>query len=182
MMLRYCKLVAAGCVTPLIFACSPDAAAPQSNQDSRVETTGKTDVELGKLPPEVTAAAKAAQPDLTIVSAESETREGRSYYDLGGTLPDGSEVELDIMQEGASWTVVETQRDIAFAAAPAPVRATALAQDSSLKPSRVIESRQQDGVIIYEIFSPEGRDPQGRKLEVKWDGREASVLTQEWQH
>ena len=56
----------------------------------------------------------AAQPGFTPAEAESETRDGRRYFDIGGKLADGSEVEFDIMEEGGRWRVVETQRDIAL--------------------------------------------------------------------
>ena len=86
------------------------------------------------------------------------------------------------MEEGGQWRVVETQRDIALSAAPEQVRETARKADVSFEPTRVIESRQQDGLIIYELYGPAGGDPQGRKVEIKWDGRTASVLTSEWAH
>lgn len=36
--------------------------------------------------------------------------------------------------------------------------------DLSIHPSRLIESRQEDEVVIYEIYSLQGGDPHGRKL------------------
>ena len=158
------------------------AACAAEGEGTQVSTSGKTEVPLAQVPAEVLAAAQAARPGFTPAEAESETRDGRSYYDVGGTLADGSEVEFDIMQEGGTWRVVETQRDIAFAAAPEPVRAAAIAKEAGLQPSRVIESVQQDGLTIYELYAAQGSDPQGRKLEVKWDGKAAELLTQEWAH
>ncbi|HLL29570.1 MAG TPA: hypothetical protein VK403_01110 [Allosphingosinicella sp.] len=119
------------------------------------------------------AAARAAQPGFTPVEAEAETRDGRRYFDLGGKLEDGSEVESDIMEEGGRWRVVETQRDIPLTAAPEPVRKAA----GSFAAGRVIESRQTDGLVIYELY-----DARKRKLEVKWDGSRAERLTEEWAH
>ena len=46
----------------------------------------------------------------------------------------------------------------------------------------MIESVQQDGLVIYELFGPQGGDPQGRKVEIKWDGSRAEVLAREWAH
>jgi hypothetical protein len=157
-------------------ACSPE---PASNE---TEMSGKTEVALADVPAEVLAAARAAQPEMTPVSAETETRDGRRYYDVEGTLPDGSEIELDIMEEGGSWQVVETQRDIAFAAAPQPVRDAAAAADAGFAPTRVIESVQADGIVIYELFGPGPEGPRARKIEVKWDGARAELLTEEWAH
>jgi len=151
----------------------PAAAAPASN---RVAASGKVDVPLAGVPAEVLAAARAARPGFVPAAAESETRDGRLYYDVEGRMPDGAGIEFDIMREGGGWRVVETQRDLAFAAVPGPVRAAALAHDAALAPTRVIESVQADGLVIFEIYQGE------RKLEVRWDGRQAAVLAREWAH
>ena len=141
-----------------------------------VATSGKTDVPLAEVPPEVLAAARAARPGFAPEAAEAETRDGRRYFDIEGRTADGAEIEFDIMEENGAWRVVETQRDIEFAAAPEPVRQAALAKEASLQPTRVIESVQEDGVTIYELYAGE------RKLEVKWDGKTAELLTEEWAH
>jgi hypothetical protein len=147
---------------------------PQNQADSgAVETSGKSEVPLTQVPPEVMAAATAAQPGFVPAEAEAETRDGRRYFDVGGKLADGSEVEFDIMEEGGRWRVVETQRDIRLAAAPEAVRKAA----GSFPAGRVIESRQSDGLVIYELY-----DAQQRKLEIKWDDKGAEVLTKEWAH
>ena len=62
---------------------------------------------------------------LTIAGAERKQRDGMTFYDVEGTRPDGSEVELDMLEDKGRFTVVEVQRDIAWADAPAPVRAVA---------------------------------------------------------
>ncbi len=157
-----------------LAACN-QAAAPAQNDSApnEVATSGKSEVPLGEVPKEVLAAASAAQPGFTPAEAESETRDGRRYFDVGGKLADGSEVEFDIMEEGGSWRVVETQRDIRLAAAPAAVREAA----ASFPAGRVIESRQSDGIVIYELY-----DSKQRKLEIKWDGKSAETLTKEWAH
>ena len=149
------------------------APAPESN---RVAASGKVEVALADVPAPVLAAARAARPGFVPAEAESETRDGRLYYDIEGRMPDGAEIEFDIVEQGGRWRVVETQRDIAFAAAPAPVRAAALAHDAALAPTRVIESVQADGLVIFELYQGE------RKIEVKWDGRRAEVLAREWAH
>ncbi|HYJ82605.1 MAG TPA: hypothetical protein VEW26_07180 [Allosphingosinicella sp.] len=157
-----------------LAACNP-AAAPESNDSTpnTVATSGKTEVPLAEVPAAVLAAAAAAQPGFTPAEAEAETRDGRRYFDVGGRLADGSEVEFDIMEEGGKWRVVETQRDIALAAAPAAVREEA----GDYPAVRVIESRQAEGLILYELY-----DAQKRKLEIKWDGKSAERLTEEWAH
>ncbi len=163
-----------------LAACGGEAAPGEAVE--KVETSGKRDVALADVPQEVLAAAAAEQPGFTPAEAEAETREGRRYFDIEGKLADGSEIEFDIMEEGGRWRVVETQRDIDFSAAPAAVREASAAADATLQPTRVIESRQQDGVVIYELYAAANGDPQERKLEVKWDGRKAETLTQEWAH
>jgi hypothetical protein len=92
-------------------------------------------------------------------------------------------IELDLMQGPGGWAVVETQRDIAFAAAPAPVSAASAKADSTFVPARVIESRQADGLVIYELFGAmpdHGGEP--RKVEINFDGKTAELLTREWVH
>jgi hypothetical protein len=166
-----------------LTACGGEA--PQTKADSadaKVQTSGKVDVPLNEVPAEVLAAATAEQPGFKAAEAEAETRDGRRYFDVGGKLADGSEVEFDIMEEGRRWRVVETQRDIDFSAAPAPVRQASAAHDASFAPTRVIESKQQDELVLYELYAAANGDPQGRKVEIKWDGKNAEVLQKEWAH
>ena len=149
---------------------------PQRQGDSganKVATSGKSKVPLGEVPAPVLAAATAERPGFIPSEAETETRDGRRYFDIGGKLPDGSEVEFDIMEEGGRWQVVETQRDIRLSAAPRQVQVAS----GGFAATRVIESTQQDGLVIYELY-----DAEQRKLEIKWDGSRAEVLTQEWAH
>lgn len=143
---------------------------------NRVATSGKIPVALANVPPPVLTAAQAARPGFVPSEAQAETREGRRYFDIEGRMPDGSEIEFDIMEDGGVWRVVETQRDILFTAAPEPVRSVALAHQANLVPTRVIESVQADGLIIFEIYQGD------RKIEVRWDGRAAELLTREWAH
>ena len=165
-----------------LIALALGGCAAAGNPKAGVSTTGKSDVALAAVPAEVLAAARTARPGFTVAEAQAETRDGRRYYDIGGTLADGSEVEFDIMEEGGRWRVVEIQRDIALADLPAPVRTAASGHDPAFVPGRIIESTQADGLVIYELFGPAGGDPLGRKVEIKWDGSKAEVLAQEWAH
>ncbi|HEX8573163.1 MAG TPA: hypothetical protein VF759_10480 [Allosphingosinicella sp.] len=135
-------------------------------------TSGKRDVPLAQVPPEVLAAT-ASHPGFVPAEAEAETRDGRDYFDIGSRVADGSEIEFDIVRQGARWEAVETQRDIVLAGAPRAVQSAA----EGFAATRVIESRQNDGLVIYELF-----DSQQRKLEIKWDGKRAERLTAEWAH
>lgn len=128
-------------------------------------------------PPEVLAAVKAAMPQMTVVEAELKEREGRRYYDVEGTLPGGAEIELDLLQTPQGWQVVEIQRDIPWTEAPSAVRAAA---PKGAAPVRVIESKQTDGAIIYELFAP-GK-PQTPAAEVMWKNGEARLLAEVWPH
>jgi hypothetical protein len=164
----------AGCGAAQTSNMAGNESAPTAS--NRVQTSGKTPVPLDQVPAPVLAAARAARPGFVPAEAEAETREGRRYFDIEGRLPDGSEIEFDIMEANGAWGVVETQRDIPFAAAPAPVQAAARAHDPALAPTRVIESTQADGLIIFEVYQGE------RKIELRWDGREVRVLDREWAH
>ncbi len=165
-----------------LAACGPSDAGSNMAEPAKVATSGKSKVALDQVPAEVLQTARSASRGVTLLEAESETRENRRYFDISGTLPDGSEIEFDIMQDGAGWRVVETQRDMPFAQVPGPVRAASHAADAKFTPTRVIESVQQDGVAIYELFGPAKGNPQGRKVEIKFDGSKAELLTEEWAH
>lgn len=169
--MRFIVLVPALCA---LIACGRAAAPEQGDSPtSEVVTPGKRDVPLAKVPAEALAAAAAAQPGFTPAEAQAETRDGRPYFDIGGKLADGSEVEFDIVKQDDRWQVVETQRDIALADAPQAVRSAA----GQFPATRVIESRQSDGLVIYELY-----DARQAKLEIKWDGKSAERLTTEWAH
>jgi hypothetical protein len=133
-----------------------------------------------ELPPEVAAAVRAAEPRMTIAEAELKERDGRRYYDVEGTLPGGAEIELDLLQTPGGWQVVEIQRDIAWSETPGPVRAAAAAPTKGVAPARVIESRQTDGTVIYELFAP--GQPKDPAVEVAWRDGAAKVLTERWPH
>ena len=163
-------------LSPLLLAllgCGEPTPPADGSSANKVSTSGKRDVPLTEVPPAVLAAAGAAQPGFVPAEAEAETRDGRNYFDIGGKAADGSEVEFDIMQEGTEWQVVETQRDIRLGAAPEAVRKAA----GTFPAGRVIESRQADGLVIYELY-----DARQRKLEIRWDGESAEALTKEWAH
>lgn len=135
-----------------------------------------TDVAVADLPPEVVAALRAAEPQIAIEGAQLKLREGRRYYDVEGTVPGRGEIELDLLLTPAGWRVVEIQRNIAWADAPAAVRAAA----PNAAPVRVIESRQTDGSVVYELFAP-GR-PATPALEVMLRDGAATVLREAWPH
>lgn len=143
--------------------------------------TKVTSVAAADLPPAVVATVTAAAPGLTIKAAEFKEREDRRYYDVEGVLPDGAEIEFDLLQTGETWKIVETQRDIAWTATPQPVRDAAVKAVPRIAPVRVIESTEDNGMVIYELFV-EGQ-PKAPALEVSWKkGQAAKVLTEAWPH
>lgn len=146
-----------------------------------VASSGKTETALGAVPAEVVRAALLARPGLQISTSEYETRDGREYYDLGGSLPDGSALELDLTRVGGTWTVVEVQRDLALGAVPEPVQQALAEANPGWSPTRIIESDQGGGLVIYEFFGP-GPDGGEAKTEVKWTGGTAEILVDEWLH
>ena len=130
------------------------------------------------VPPEIAAASSAAAPGIAITSGEPDT-EG-DEYEVTGTMPNGDEVELDLVQSNGTWTVMEIQRDVAWSSVPDAVRAAARAAPGSFEPVRVIESKQPaDGSVIYELFAAEGQGGgpgRGPLMEVRWlDGKAAVV-------
>lgn len=142
--------------------------------------TNASTVASDALPAELRALAERTVPGMTIGEAERKEREGRTYYDVEGTRPDGSDVELDILQESDGFRIVEIQRDIAWGAAPAAAIAAAKAAPGGFAPERVIESTQTDGTVIYELFAPGRKDEPAMEVRVK-DGT-AEVLEARWKH
>lgn len=166
-----------------LAACSPGGndAAPANGMLAEGPETAITNVAATDLPAGVAELAEATVPGMRIAEAERKDRDGRTYYDVEGTRPDGSEVEIDMLvQPDGSLKAVEVQRDIAWAEAPAPVRAAAATADA-FAPERVIESRQvEDGRTIYELFAP-GK-PKEPAMEVAWQDGKAMLLTERAVH
>jgi hypothetical protein len=136
-----------------------------------------TDLEPGDVPEKVRALAEGAAQGFRISGAQKKERGGRTYFDVEGNLPDGSELEFDILLTSAGPEIVETQRDIAWADAPDAVRTAA----PEVSPARVIESTQADGTVIYELFAP--GMPSDPAIEVALDRQGvARVLQERWPH
>ena len=126
---------------------------------------------------DIAAAVSASVPDITIVGGELNA--SGNQFEVTGTLPNGDEVEVDMVQSNGAWTVDEVQRDIEWSTVPEPVRAVAAAVPDSFEPVRVIESTQAaDGSIVYELFraTEDGSPSRGPALEVRWHEGSADVL------
>jgi hypothetical protein len=155
-----------------LAACAP--AEPPAKVDAPESVQ---DIAAHDVPAEVAAVVQSALPGFRVEAAERKERDGRVYYDVEGVRPDGAEAELDLLQTADGWRVVEIQRDIAWAEAPAAVRDAVATAPAGFLPVRVIESAQtEDGAVIYELFA-EGR-PEAPSMEVGLvDGR-ARILTE----
>ncbi len=142
-------------------ACSPPAS----------ETT-QPEGAASPVPADIAARASAAAPGITIISGEL----GNDQYEVTGTLPNGDEIEIDMVQSNGAWTVLEIQRDVAWSSVPEQVRAEAAAAPDSFEPVRVIESTQAaDGSVVYELFRA-GAPPGGPAMEVRWHEGSAEVI------
>ncbi|NIJ21852.1 hypothetical protein FHS95_003563 [Sphingomonas naasensis] len=172
-------------IAPMLIAataaCSP-STTPADNVEAPIANgilpagpvTNTTHLAPDALAPELVALIERSVPGMVIGDVERKEREGRIYLDVEGKRPDGSDVELDVLQEGANWRLVEIQRDIAWDHAPAAVTAAARAAPGAFVPERVIESTQTDGSVIYELFAPGHADEP--MMEVRLRGGKAEVL------
>jgi hypothetical protein len=165
----------------LLSACS----AAEENGDSAILSGAPeqvtTEIAADDIPAEIKAVAEAKIPGMVIAEVEKKEREGQTFFDVEGARPDGSEVELDMLQgEDGSFTVVEVQRDIAWDDVPADARAATEGVEGMFTPERVIESVQNDGTVIYELFAPGKSDAPSAEIAVK-DGK-AEMLTERWEY
>ena len=142
----------------------------------------KQATELAAVPQDVLAAAKARHPGVILTAAEHEVRNVNDYYDVEDTATDGSEIEFDITRIDGAWSVIEVQRDIGYDETPKAVRDAIAARDPGFVPGRVIESVQADGLVIYELYVDADGSGGDDKVEVKFDGSVATILSEEWTH
>jgi len=168
-------------LVPVISLVLAACGGQDAEEGRKVDASGKEATDLDAVPVEVLAVAHAAMPDLNVSEAEYETRDGNEYYDVGGTLPDGSEWELDMTKVDGVWTVVETQRDIGMELVPEGVSNTLDTKFPGWHPERIIESDQGGGVVVYEFFG-KTNEGEATKVEVKWEDGHAELLIDEWLH
>lgn len=146
------RLVSKHSIMICLFSCvligCATADAPQSAIDDVSE------IALKDVPANVSELVMTRSPDFTMLEVLKKRREGRVYYDVEGELPNGDEIEFDILMTDNGPKVVEIQRDIPWRATPQSVRdIVAKANPNNLKLVRVIESKQADSdTIIYEVF------------------------------
>lgn len=139
-----------------------------------------TPVAAADVPPAVVAVVMKAAPGLKILEAELKEREDRRYFDVEGVLPGGGEIEFDLLETNGQWAIVETQRDIAWNDAPHAVHIAATGAAQKIEPVRVIESTQNDRMVIYELFAP--GQPKTPAVEISLKDGVAKVLAEAWPH
>ena len=139
-----------------------------------------TEMSPAELPEAVTRAIAAERTGFTPLEVQKKARDGRVYYDVEGQMPDGSEIEFDVLLTSQGADVVEIQRDLAFADIPQAVQAEALAASGGAMPARVIESGQTDGAGIYEFFA-EGQ-PADPAFEIRLRAGQVERLSERWVH
>lgn len=131
-------------------------------------------------PASVLALVAEQRDDFTPLEVEKKVRDGRVYYDIEGVLDDGSELEFDILMTKDGPKVVEIQRDIPWSAVPGDVKTITLDATKGSVPVRIIEGKQTDGSIIYEMFA-DGK-PSEPAIEVRVENGVATLLEERWPH
>jgi len=138
----------------------------------------KETVEISKVPMSVLSEIKKAHPDFRPLEAEKELKHGNTYYDIEGLDANGNEIEFDmLLLDDSSWRIAEIQRDLNVNQVPKPVLNVFKQRVPTLSPTRIIESDQGDGVIVYEFFTKE--NDKELKHEVKLM---VEFLEKEWVH
>lgn len=173
-MIDFKKGVLCSVVTCLFIGCA--------NTDlPRASATEVSEVALSDVPQTVNAVVSQARPEFTTTEVLKKVRDGRVYYDVEGELPNGDEIEFDVLMTDNGPEIVEIQRDLDWAAVPQKAQTVANeANSKGLAIVRVIESQQTDGAIIYELFV-DGH-PSDPRFEVRMKDGEAKLLTSRWEH
>lgn len=147
------------------------------------ETAGSevviTELSAEEIPAEVSTLVMANVEGIEILGAERKERDGKVYFDVEGEL-DGAEIELDVLMTEDGPAVVEIQRDLDWSDVPLEVSEAFGGTDAEWVPVRVIESKQTDGSVIYELF--EDGKPADPAMEIHVVNGQAEVLAERWEH
>ncbi len=138
-----------------------------------------TDLAAADIPADIVNLVTIASPGLQIGEAQKKVRDGRTYFDVEGETAEGEEIEFDVLMTENGPEIVEIQRDLNWSDVPAVASQAAL-EVGDVNPVRVIESKQPDGSIIYELFA-EGQ-PGDPAMEVRVEDGVAEVLAERWPH
>ena len=137
----------------------------------------ESEVSISSVSEDVSAVVSAAVPEISIMGGELNA--SGNQYEVPGTLPNGDEIEIDMVQANGDWTIIEIQRDVEWSAVPQLVRSTVAGVPDSFEPVRVIESTQAaDGSGVYEMFRAvgSGASYRGPDIEVRWFEGSAEIL------
>jgi len=172
-----CKsILFAALLSSALIGCS----APDSQ---RVSADEITEIALNEVPMDVRTVVMTTSPEFNMVEVVKKLRDGRTYFDVEGELPNGDEIEFDVLITVEGPQIVEIQRDLLLEDVPQPIRDVLdTGNTDKLKVVRVIESRQADGdTIIYEFFVAD--QPSDPRFEVSVLGdNPPKLLKTRWKH
>ena len=138
-------------------------------------------LEISDVPESVMSTVSIKEPSFVPKEVVKKIRDGRVYYDVEGALPNGSEIEFDVLMTDKGPEIVEIQRDLLWESVPQAAQDLVnSANKDKLEVVRVIESQQTDDSIIYEVFvAGKSSDPY---FEVRVDRQGAELLEARWKH
>ncbi|TYK67015.1 hypothetical protein [Colwellia echini] len=137
----------------------------------------KQELALVEIPASAMATILENHPDFIAQEAEMELKHGKTYLDIEGIGQTGKEIEFDMLLKDGTWQIVEIQRDLVILQCPEMV----LNVLPDISPQRIIESDQTNGIVIYEFYTVDENNKEG-KYEVKVENNQAVLLTKEWTH
>lgn len=147
----------------------------------RSSATEVTEIEISDLPQNIVALINEAQPDFRYEEVQKKIRDGRVYYDVEGLIGDDREIEFDVLMTLNGPEIVEIQRDISIEYLPETARLELEKINiDQLVVTRIIESKQTDNSVIYELFvEGNAADP---RFEIMIKNGKASLLEERWKH
>lgn len=153
----------------------------ENDSESRVSADLITEIALADVPSSVSDLVMQANPNFVMTEVLKKERGERTYYDVEGELPNGDEIEFDVLMGASGPEIVEIQRDMDWENVPQAGRVLVdAANEDAAEISRVIESTQTDGAIIYEVFI-EGYSSDPR-FEIYSKEGEFKLLSTRWEH
>ncbi len=164
----------------ICFTIAFDAAA-ENPPKIGADLYEKKEITVAEIPPAIIKMLAERYPGFEIKEAETESKNGNNYMDIEGTLPDGKEIEFDLLLDKEEWRIVEIQRDLNLNTTPRAVVDALFETAPDFTVDRIIESDQGGGVIIYEFYSTQIHQKTMKK-EVKLENGKAEVLEEEWSH
>ena len=163
----------------LVAACAVSTCT--NSEAPRASATEVTEIALAEIPQSVRDVVSAVRPEFETSEVLKKVRDGRVYYDVEGELPNGEEIEFDVLMTKNGPEIVEIQRDLDWDAVPLIARSAVNETNTdSLEVVRIIESLQTDESIIYEIFV-DGHTSEPR-FEIRVTDGVAEVLPTPWKH